>query len=169
MRPRRVRVFSASGVSQWGATERIVGVISCDLEFLFRCLLILVYRVSMRWSRMTSMYLDSIATSKMDETRGSLSQDEQVQRYCSQYLQLEPSPVLPAPEILREASVQEAIFDNVFAEHAVRYGPPVRYQLRMLKQLVAQIEASIEDWDEHVSARKTRGRSLPMLSTVGGA
>ncbi|KAH8171249.1 lysine methyltransferase domain-containing protein [Sarocladium implicatum] len=85
----------------------------------------------------------------MGEAQDTLSQDEQVRRYCSQYLQLEPCPTLPAPEYLREASVQEAIFQNVFAEHAIRYGPPVRYQLRMLKQLVAQIEASIEDWDKH--------------------
>jgi hypothetical protein len=52
---------------------------------------------------------------------------------------------------LREASTQEAIFQSVFAEDAVRYGPPLRYQLRALKELVAKIEASIEDWDAHVS------------------
>jgi protein-lysine N-methyltransferase EEF2KMT len=75
----------------------------------------------------------------------------QVQQYCSQYLQLEPSPTLPEPRILREASTQEAIFQSVFAEDAIRYGPPLRYQLRALKELVTKIEASIEDWDAHVS------------------
>lgn len=75
----------------------------------------------------------------------------QVQRYCSQYLQLEPSLTLPEPHILRETSTQEAIFQSVFAEDAVRYGPPLRYRLKALKELVAKIEASIEDWDAHVS------------------
>jgi hypothetical protein len=64
---------------------------------------------------------------------------------------LEPSPDLPAPHLLREAPIQEAIFNSLFAEDAVRYGPPLRYQLKILKSLVAQIEASIEDWDAHVS------------------
>lgn len=75
----------------------------------------------------------------------------QVRRYCSQCLQLEPSPDLPEPRLLRETSVQDAIFNSLFAEDAVRFGPPLRYQLKMLKVLVAQIEASIEDWDAHVS------------------
>ena len=87
----------------------------------------------------------------MDRSSGEVIRDEQVSRFCSQYLQLEPSPDLPEPQYLREAPVQEAIFEGLFAEDAVLYGPPARYQLRVLKNLVAQIEASIEDWDEHVS------------------
>lgn len=90
----------------------------------------------------------------MGEHSMDSAQNDQVRRYCSQYLQLEPSPDLPEPHILREAPVQEAIFDRIFAEDAVRYGPPLRYQLRMLKELVARIEASIEDWDAHVSDRR---------------
>ena len=76
----------------------------------------------------------------------------QVERYCSQYLQLEPELDLPDAQALRDPQVQSAIFTKVFAEDAVRYGPPPRYKLRMLKQLVSRVEGSIDNWEEHVSA-----------------
>lgn len=83
----------------------------------------------------------------------STSRDAQVARYCSQYLQLEPKLDLPEVHLLRDEETQEAIYDKLFAEGAVRYGPPLRYQLRMLKELVAAVEDSIDDWDRHVSFR----------------
>jgi len=87
----------------------------------------------------------------MDDSRVGDSPDEQLARYCSQYLQLEPKLDLPAREVLRESKTQEAIFENLFDDGALRYAPPAHYQLRMLKELVARIEASIDDWEEHVS------------------
>lgn len=92
-------------------------------------------------------------TYDMDDRSGNDKLDDSVQRYCSQYLQLESSPELPAAHLLREAPVQDAIFNRLFKENSVRYGPPVRYQLKMLKELVSRIEASIEDWDAHVSGQ----------------
>ncbi|KAH7325736.1 putative methyltransferase-domain-containing protein [Stachybotrys elegans] len=73
----------------------------------------------------------------------------QVERFCHEYLQLEPSLDFPDDAYLREAEVQDTIFGTIFAEGAVRYSPPPRYRLRVLKQLVARIEASISDWDQH--------------------
>lgn len=74
-------------------------------------------------------------------------------RFCYQYLQLEPNPELPPRELARLSAVQDAIYLKLFAEGAVRYGPPTSYQLLILKRLVAHIEASIDDWDAHVSCR----------------
>ena len=76
---------------------------------------------------------------------------DQVDRFCRQYFQLETKLDLPQDTFLRLPEVQEAIFRNLFADGAVIYGPPVRYQVRNLKYLVSRIEASIEDWDQHVS------------------
>lgn len=74
-----------------------------------------------------------------------------VDRFCYQYLQLEADPELPPPELARLAEVQDAIYEKLFADGAVQYGPPTGYQLIILKRLIARIEASIEDWDAHVS------------------
>lgn len=75
----------------------------------------------------------------------------QVDRYCRQYLQLEPQLDFPDAAFLRLPEVQETIFARLFADGAVQYGPPPRYQVKTLKNLVSQIEASIDNWDEHVS------------------
>lgn len=74
-----------------------------------------------------------------------------VDRFCRQYLQLEPDPEFPPNDYLKLSDVQEAIYIKVFADGAVLYSPPVRYQHRILKRLVAQIESSIDDGDEYVS------------------
>jgi len=74
-----------------------------------------------------------------------------VDRFCRQYLQLESDPDFPPSDWLKLPDVQEAIYDQVFADGAVRYSPPVRYQHRILKNLVARIESSIDDWEEYVS------------------
>lgn len=75
----------------------------------------------------------------------------QVDRFCRQYLQLEQSLDYPQDQLLREAHVQDAIYLRLFADGAVQYGPPPRYQVKTLKELVSRIEASIHDWEEHVS------------------
>ncbi|CAK7226430.1 hypothetical protein SBRCBS47491_006229 [Sporothrix bragantina] len=68
-----------------------------------------------------------------------------VQRFCRQCLQAEPSPDFPGPELLKEYDVQEHLYNEVFAHN----GLPPSYALRILKALVAQIEASIDDWEEY--------------------
>lgn len=74
-------------------------------------------------------------------------------RFCRQYLQLEPELDYPKDEYLRLADVQEAIYTRLFATGSIPYEPPARYIVRTLKALVSRIEASIDDWDEHVSFR----------------
>ncbi|KAI8965222.1 putative methyltransferase-domain-containing protein [Daldinia sp. FL1419] len=70
-------------------------------------------------------------------------------RFCRQYLQLERDLDYPPPTLLRDADVQDAIYRRIFADDALAYPPPQRYQLRVLKELTSRIEASIEDWDSH--------------------
>lgn len=74
-----------------------------------------------------------------------------VDRFCHQYIQLEPTLDYPKTTLLRESHVQEAIFTKLFADNAIQYGPPPRYKIKILKDLVSKIETSIDDWDEHVS------------------
>ncbi|OAA56829.1 hypothetical protein ISF_07345 [Cordyceps fumosorosea ARSEF 2679] len=71
-----------------------------------------------------------------------------VDRFCYQYLQLEAEPSLPPAEFLKLSDAQEAIYERAFAD-TVRYAPPPRYQLRVLKALVAAVEKSIDDWEKH--------------------
>lgn len=77
----------------------------------------------------------------------------QVSRFCWQYLQLDSTPELPDGEVLRDEEVQEAIYKRLFADDAIALPPPQRYQLRILKLLIARVESAILDWDQHVSKR----------------
>lgn len=77
--------------------------------------------------------------------------DDQVTRFCRQFLQYDYDVELPSGEVLREADVQDHLFKKLFAEDTIIPLPPRRYRLRILKQLVAVIEGAIIDWDEHVS------------------
>lgn len=72
-------------------------------------------------------------------------------RFSRQYLQLEPDLTYPDGILLREAASQEFLYETLFAHDATSSPLPPRYQLRVLKELVARIEDAIEDWDEHVS------------------
>ncbi|KAK8099668.1 uncharacterized protein PG998_012909 [Apiospora kogelbergensis] len=72
-----------------------------------------------------------------------------VNRFCSQYLQLERDLDYPTGQLLREAHVQDALHHRLFAGDALAHPPPARYQVRVLKELVSRIEASIDDWEEH--------------------
>lgn len=76
---------------------------------------------------------------------------QHVDRFCHQYLQLEPRLDFPPGDFLQLADVQDAIYTRLFADDAIQHGPPARYRLRTLKELVSRIEAAIDDWDEHVS------------------
>lgn len=56
----------------------------------------------------------------------------------------------PDGEYLCDASVQETLYEQLFSED-IKNPAPVRYQLRILKELVKRIEGSIEDWELYVS------------------
>ncbi|KAM5350349.1 hypothetical protein ACJ41O_006854 [Fusarium nematophilum] len=88
-----------------------------------------------------------------------MSSTRQVNRFCHQYLQLEPDLDFPEPSVLKTSQAQDALFKRLFADGAVRYSPPPRYQLRVLKELVARVEGSIDDWEEH-------GVSDDLMSTL---
>ncbi|KAL6815304.1 putative methyltransferase domain-containing protein [Trichoderma sp. SZMC 28013] len=78
------------------------------------------------------------------------SVQKQVDRFCHQYLQLEHNLDYPEPQNIRLPEVQDVIYQRLFADDSLPGGPPpLRYQVRVLKELVSRIEASIDDWDEH--------------------
>lgn len=79
------------------------------------------------------------------------SWERAVDRFCRQYLQLEPQLDFPQDAHLQLTKVQEAIYSRLFAVGSIQYGPPARYVVKMLKALVSRIESSIDDWEEHVS------------------
>ncbi|KAK4066818.1 hypothetical protein Trihar35433_7245 [Trichoderma harzianum] len=80
------------------------------------------------------------------------SVQKQVDRFCHQYLQLEQHLDYPEPQNIRLPEVQDVIYQRLFADDSLPGGPPpLRYQVRVLKELVSRIESSIDDWDEHVS------------------
>ena len=74
----------------------------------------------------------------------------QVSRFCWQNLQVDPAPVFPDAELLRDEAVQEVIYERVFSDE-VPFRPPPRYQVKILKELMVKIESAIDDWDRHVS------------------
>lgn len=79
-------------------------------------------------------------------------QTRQVDRFCHQYLQLERTLDVPEGDFLKFSEIQDAIYRRLLAPVAHSYSDlPSKHQLRAIKQLVSRIEASIDDWDEHVS------------------
>lgn len=79
---------------------------------------------------------------------------QHVDRFCHQYLQLEPELDYPPDQMLRLAEVQDALYESLFAPGAARGGPPERYRAKTFKKLVTRIEAAIDDWNEHVSVSR---------------
>ena len=69
-----------------------------------------------------------------------------------QYLQLVELEHLawPSPQQLRMPDTQAWIFNRMFNGELMQYLPPNRYQLRVLKRLMARIERAIIDPDEDV-------------------
>ncbi|KAG5796483.1 hypothetical protein H9Q69_004448 [Fusarium xylarioides] len=74
---------------------------------------------------------------------------KQVDRFCHQYLQLQSDLDYPEASLLKTSQVQDEFYERLFADGAVGYGPPPRFQLRVLKELMSRIEASIDDWEEY--------------------
>ena len=83
------------------------------------------------------------------ESQLSVNARHQLDRFCRQYLQVTLELDYPTDEHLRNDVFQQDIYDRLFSED-VQYVPPPRYQLRVLKELMKRIEASIQDWDEQV-------------------
>jgi hypothetical protein len=79
-----------------------------------------------------------------------LMANPQVSRFCWQNLQVDPTPVFPDADLIRDEAVQEVIYERVFSDQAP-FRPPLRYRVRILKELMAKIESAIHDWDQHVS------------------
>jgi hypothetical protein len=67
-----------------------------------------------------------------------------------QYLQLQISLKYPSKECLKHEEFQQMLYSEIFSEDAIKWYPPQRYQLRVLKELVKRIEVSITDWEEEV-------------------
>ncbi|RYP59869.1 hypothetical protein DL769_008359 [Monosporascus sp. CRB-8-3] len=74
---------------------------------------------------------------------------DSIDRFCRQYLQLERDLHYPSSTLLQEAHTQNVLYERLFADGAVAYPPPPRYQLGVLKELAKRIEASIDDWDQY--------------------
>jgi len=74
----------------------------------------------------------------------------QLQRFVHQYLQLFDSLVWPDAHVLRDSRAQSYLYEQMFRQ--LKFAPPERYQLRVLKQLVQRLEDSIVNPDEDVGA-----------------
>ena len=80
--------------------------------------------------------------------------DPQLQLFRRQYLQLFEPDFLswPPKQLLRDADVQAWLFKNLFDQERNPRLPSERYQLRVLKPLLAKIEQAIEDPEEDVGS-----------------
>lgn len=64
---------------------------------------------------------------------------------------LEPDKlILPSMEELRLPQTQAYIFATMFNSETLPFVPPVRYQFRVLKKIIAALERSIVDPEEDV-------------------
>lgn len=67
-----------------------------------------------------------------------------------QYLQLQVTIKYPERQYLKHEEFQNELYAQIFSQEALKYHPPQRYQLRVLKELMKKIEDSITDWEEEV-------------------
>ncbi|KAH8911780.1 FAM86A protein [Coniochaeta sp. PMI_546] len=72
---------------------------------------------------------------------------DQLTRFCRQYLQLERTLRYPDDTFLRDDQAQAFLYERLFKPGAVSHPPPIRYQLKVLKELVSRIESCISDWE----------------------
>ncbi|KAI1128198.1 S-adenosyl-L-methionine-dependent methyltransferase [Nemania abortiva] len=94
--------------------------------------------------------------------------DHQLRLLRRQYLQLfEPDFLAwPHPQLLRRSDAQAWLFKNLFDESRNPRLPPQRYQLRVLRPLIARIEKAIQDPDEDEISDDLMGR-IGALMTHG--
>ncbi|KAF1344577.1 putative methyltransferase-domain-containing protein [Delphinella strobiligena] len=93
---------------------------------------------------------------------------KQLQLFRRQYLQLQDIQFLtwPSSDYLRRANVQEWIYEQCFQSVDDSVIPPERYQLRILKPLLARIENAIVDPEEDVSVYRSAEISDNLMSTM---
>ncbi len=79
--------------------------------------------------------------------------DPQLVLFRRQYLQLvEPDFVAyPPKQLLKDPDVQAWLYRRLFDSERNDRLPPERYQLRIVKPLLAKVELAIEDPEEDVS------------------
>jgi hypothetical protein len=87
----------------------------------------------------------------------------QLIRFHRRYLQLERPLRFPDGSVLREEESQAFLYEKLFKAGAVSHPPPIRYQVRALKELVSRIEQSIDDWEAFVSSPPQSNSTLPIL------
>ncbi|KAI1426386.1 putative methyltransferase-domain-containing protein [Xylaria sp. FL1777] len=92
--------------------------------------------------------------------------DLQLRLLRRQYLQLfEPDFLAwPHPQLLRRSDAQAWLFKHLFDESRNPRLPPERYQLRVLRPLVARIEKSIQDPEEDEISDDLMGRIGTLMS-----
>jgi protein-lysine N-methyltransferase EEF2KMT len=81
--------------------------------------------------------------------------DPQLRLFRRQYLQLfEPDFLAwPHAQLLRRSDAQAWLYRHLFNESRNPRLPPERYQLRVLRPLIARIEKAVQDPDEDVRER----------------
>jgi hypothetical protein len=84
------------------------------------------------------------------ESHLSANANQQLDRFCRQYFQLQLDLDYPDEKHLRNDLFQRFLYARFFQESALSHPPPPRYQLRVLKELTKRIEQSIQDWEEEV-------------------
>lgn len=77
---------------------------------------------------------------------------DEVRRLVAQYFQLVDPPQLDIPpgNVLLRPVVQDTLYERMFDESLTPL-PPAAYRARVLKLIIARIEASITDPEEDVS------------------
>ncbi|CAG8958087.1 hypothetical protein HYFRA_00000431 [Hymenoscyphus fraxineus] len=78
----------------------------------------------------------------------SVDSQKHLDRFCRQYLQFYLYLDYPDDQYLRNEAFQETIYNTLFKEGSLPHPPPLIYQVRVLKELLRRIEASIQNWDE---------------------
>jgi hypothetical protein len=96
--------------------------------------------------------------------------DIQVLLFRRQYLQLFDPDFLtwPPKQLLKLSAIQSWIYMNLFDGEKNSMLPPPRYQLRVLKPLLARIEKSIEDPNQDVGFPARHFSYVPIFFTGTG-
>ncbi|KAF3760470.1 hypothetical protein M406DRAFT_267193 [Cryphonectria parasitica EP155] len=87
-----------------------------------------------------------------------------VDRFCYQYLQMEPSLDYPDGSLLKVAQIQEEIFDRLFVDQSAPSPKIARFQLCTLKELVRRIQESISDEETDEVADRLMNRIGELMS-----
>lgn len=90
---------------------------------------------------------------------------QQLQLFKRQYFQLLRPELLtwPGATVLKMLEVQTWLFEQLFNVENVKFPPPERYQLRVLKKLMSKVESAINNPEEDVR------NTVTLLSVFGGA